>query len=89
MSGIDVSNLNGRKLEGTVVSNKSDKTIIVRVETLVQHPLVKKYVRSHKKFSAHDPANECNIGDKVEIVEFRPMSKTKRWHLVSIVEKAV
>lgn len=89
MSGTDLQHKNGRKLEGVVVSNKSDKTIIVRVETLMQHPLVKKYVRRHKKFTAHDPNNECNIGDKVEIIEFRPLSRTKRWHLVSIVEKAV
>lgn len=84
-----IENKKGNTLVGTVVSNKSDKTIIVSVESLIKHPLVKKYIRRHKKSSAHDPANECNIGDKVEIVEFRPMSRTKRWHLVSIVEKAV
>ena len=74
---------------GTVVSNKSDKTIVVRVETLVKHPLFKKFVRRHKKFTAHDPNNECGMGDKVKIIEFRPMSRNKRWHLVSILEKAV
>ncbi len=89
MTGNNLQAMKGRTLEGTVVSNKSDKTIIVRVETQVQHPLVKKYVRRHKKFSAHDPNNECGIGDKVQIIEFRPMSRTKRWHLVSILEKAV
>lgn len=89
MSGINVSTMNGRTLEGTVVSNKSDKTIIVSVETLVKHPLVKKYIRRHKKFAAHDPNNECNVGDKVAIIESRPLSRTKRWHLVTIVEKAV
>lgn len=86
---VNVEHRNGRTLEGIVVSNKSDKTIIVRVENLVKHPLVKKYIRRHKKYAAHDPANECNIGDKVQIIEFRPVSRTKRWHLVSILEKAV
>ncbi len=84
-----ISHRKGRKLVGTVVSDKSDKTIVVRVETLVKHPLLKKYIRSHKKFTAHDPENQCGIGDKVEIVEFRPLSRNKRWHLVSILEKAV
>ena len=79
----------GRSLTGTVVSDKNDKTIVVRVETLVQHPLLKKFVRRHKKFTAHDPNNECGMGDKVIIIEYRPMSRNKRWHLVSIVEKAV
>ena len=79
----------GRSLIGTVVSNKNDKTIVVRVETLVKHPLLKKFVRRHKKFTAHDPNNECGMGDKVKIIEYRPLSRNKRWHLVSIVEKAV
>lgn len=79
----------GRTLIGTVVSDKNDKTIVVRVETLVKHPLLKKYVRRHKKFTAHDPNNECGMGDKVKIIEFRPLSRNKRWHLVSILEKAV
>lgn len=80
---------NRRVLTGMVVSDKADKTIVVRVETLVKHPLLKKYVRRRNKFMAHDPANECGIGDKVQIVEFRPLSKQKRWHLVKILEKAV
>lgn len=80
---------NGRKLVGTVVSDKSDKTIVVRVETLVKHPLLKKYVRRRKKYTAHDPENTCGIGDKVKIVEYRPMSRNKRWHLVQVLEKAV
>lgn len=79
----------GRTLTGVVVSDKNDKTIVVRVETLVKHPLLKKFVRRRKKFTAHDPNNECAIGDKVKIVEFRPMSRNKRWHLVSVLEKAV
>ncbi len=84
-----ILNRKGRTLVGTVVSNKNDKTIVVRVETLVMHPLLKKFVRRHKKFTAHDPNNECGMGDKVKIVEFRPMSRTKRWHLVSVMEKAI
>lgn len=79
----------GRALVGTVVSDKNDKTIVVRVETLVKHPLLKKYIRRRKKFTAHDPQNECAMGDKVKIIEFRPLSRNKRWHLVSILEKAV
>ena len=84
-----LENRKGRTLTGIVVSDKNDKTIVVRVETLVKHPLLKKYVRRRKKFTAHDPMNECGMGDKVKIVEFRPMSRNKRWHLVSIIEKAV
>ena len=83
-----MENRKGRMLIGTVVSDKNDKTIVVR-ETLVKHPLLKKFVRRRKKFTAHDPMNECGIGDKVKIVEFRPMSRNKRWHLVTILEKAV
>ncbi|MBR4741873.1 MAG: 30S ribosomal protein S17 [Desulfovibrio sp.] len=79
----------GRVLTGFVISDKNDKTIVVRVETLVKHPLLKKYVRRRSKFTAHDPNNECGIGDKVKIKEYRPMSRNKRWHLVSILEKAV
>lgn len=78
---------NGRTLVGTVVSDKSDKTIVVRVETLIKHPRLGKYVRRRKKFTAHDPNNECGIGDKVKIVEFRPMSRNKRWHLVVVLDK--
>ena len=84
-----MENRKGRMLIGTVVSDKNDKTIVVRVETLVKHPLLKKFVRRRKKFTAHDPKNESGIGDKVKIEEFRPMSRNKRWHLVTILEKAV
>ena len=79
---------NRRVLTGIVVSDKCDKTIVVRVETLVNHPLVKKYIRRRKKFMAHDPLNDCGIGDKVQIIEHRPLSTRKRWHLVKIMEKA-
>ncbi|MBG0777213.1 MAG: 30S ribosomal protein S17 [Desulfovibrionaceae bacterium] len=80
---------NKRTLIGRVVSDKNDKTIVVNVETLVKHPLVKKYIRRRKKFMAHDPNNECGIGDKVQIIESRPLSARKRWQLVKVLEKAV
>jgi len=78
-----------RVLMGEVVSDKSDKTITVRVETLDKHPLYGKYIRRRKKFMAHDPANECKVGDKVQIIESRPLSRQKRWQLLKVLEKAV
>ncbi len=80
---------NRRVLTGVVVSDKADKTIVVMVETLVKHPLFKKYIRRRNKFMAHDPQNDCGIGDTVSIIEHRPLSARKRWHLVKIMEKAV
>lgn len=80
---------NRRVLTGVVVSDKADKTIVVMVETLVKHPLYKKYIRRRKKFMAHDPQNDCGIGDTVSIIEHRPLSARKRWHLEKIMEKAV
>ncbi|GAB1411061.1 30S ribosomal protein S17 [Desulfovibrionales bacterium] len=80
---------NKRTLVGFVVSDKNDKTIVVRVETLVKHPVLKKYIRRRKKFMAHDPNNECHIGDKVQIVEHRPLSARKNWHLMKIIERAL
>lgn len=74
---------------GTVVSDKMDKTIVVLVERLVKHRLYKKYIKRRSKFSAHDEHNVCKIGDTVTITEFRPLSRTKRWRLSEIVEKAV
>ena len=79
---------NARKVyRGTVVSDKMDKTITVMVETKKTHPLYGKRVKYSKKFKAHDENNECQIGDKVRIMETRPLSKDKRWRLVNIVEK--
>ena len=74
---------------GTVVSNKMDKTVVVMVERLKKHPLYKKTLRVRKKFKAHDEKNECNIGDIVEIMETRPLSKEKRWRVSKIIEKVV
>ena len=74
---------------GTVVSDKMDKTVVVQVERLVKHRLYEKYIRRRAKFSAHDAENTCRIGDKVLITESRPLSKTKRWQVSQILEKAV
>ncbi len=73
---------------GTVVSDKMDKTVVVLVERLTQHPIYKKYIKKRKKFMAHDPNNMCKIGDKVKIIESRPLSKMKRWRVIEILEKA-
>ncbi|MDH7497090.1 MAG: 30S ribosomal protein S17 [Syntrophomonadaceae bacterium] len=73
---------------GTVESNKMDKTVTVRVETTIQHPLYKKVVRRSKKYMAHDELNECREGDVVEIMETRPLSKRKRWRVTRIIERA-
>jgi len=72
---------------GVVSSNKMDKTITVEVERKIKHPLYGKFLKKTTKFHAHDEKNECSIGDTVKIMEARPMSKTKRWRLVEIVEK--
>ena len=73
---------------GKVVSNKMEKTIVVAIEELVQHKLYKKSVKRTVKFKAHDENNEAQIGDRVQIMETRPLSREKRWRLVKIVEKA-
>ena len=73
---------------GKVVSNKMDKTIVVAIEDHVKHPLNKKIVKKTYKLKAHDENNECNIGDKVKVMETRPLSKDKRWRLVNVLEKA-
>ena len=76
-------------LVGTVVSNKMDKTIVVAVETNVKHPMYKKIVKRTYKLKAHDEENICQVGDKVKVMETRPLSKDKRWRLVEVIEKAV
>ncbi len=73
---------------GTVVSDKMDKTIVVAVEDSYQHPLYKKTMKRTYKLKAHDENNECGIGDTVEVMETRPLSKDKRWRLINIIEKA-
>ncbi len=73
---------------GKVVSNKMNKTIVVAIEDHVKHPLYGKIVKRTYKLKAHDEKNECNIGDKVKVMETRPLSKDKRWRLVEVMEKA-
>lgn len=73
---------------GVVSGNKMDKTITVNVERKVKHPIYGKFVKKTTKFHAHDEKNECGVGDVVRIMETRPLSKTKRWRLVEVVEKA-
>ncbi|HIY08286.1 MAG TPA: 30S ribosomal protein S17 [Firmicutes bacterium] len=73
---------------GTVVSDKMDKTVVVAIADRVRHPLYKKIMKRTVKFKAHDEQNACNVGDKVQIMETRPLSKDKRWRVVSIIEKA-
>jgi small subunit ribosomal protein S17 len=79
---------NSRKVRtGYVVSDKMDKTVVVAIQESVRHSLYGKSVKRTKKFKAHDEANECNVGDRVRIMETRPLSKDKRWRVVKIVEK--
>lgn len=77
-----------KTLTGIVVSDKMDKTVVVAIQDNVKHPLYKKIVKRTVKFKAHDENNACNVGDRVSIMETRPMSKDKRWRVVEIIEKA-
>jgi small subunit ribosomal protein S17 len=79
---------NKRTIKGVVVSNKMDKTVVVKSQRLVKHTGFRKYMRQHQKYKAHDERNECGIGDTVLIVESRPMSRDKRWRVREILEKA-
>jgi small subunit ribosomal protein S17 len=72
---------------GTVISNKMEKTVVVQTETQKQHPLYKKYIRRRKTFKAHDETNDCNAGDRVKIMETRPISKDKRWRVIEVLER--
>jgi small subunit ribosomal protein S17 len=78
-----------RILQGTVTSNSMEKTIGVRVERMFRHPRYQKYIRRHDKYFAHDEEGRANVGDTVEIVECRPISKTKRWRLTSVIAEAI
>jgi small subunit ribosomal protein S17 len=78
-----------RTLVGTVISNNMDKTVVVRVERLVQDPQYKKFVRRFSRFMAHDEGNACDVGDQVRIIEHRPISKRKRWKVQATVTKTV
>jgi len=82
------ANSNKRRLEGVVVSNKGEKTVVVQVERKFLHPRYRKTVRSHKKYMAHDAENTCEIGDTVRIVESAPISRRKRWLMEAVVTRA-
>jgi len=79
---------NRRTLTGNVISNKMDKTVVVIVKTRRPHPRYKKYVTTFKKHKAHDETNACGVGDRVTIIETRPLSREKRWRVAEILEKA-
>ncbi|MGM0444837.1 MAG: 30S ribosomal protein S17 [Bacillota bacterium] len=81
-------NTNKKIRTGFVASDKMDKTVTVAVERKTQHPLYKRVVKQTKKYKVHDEKNECNEGDKVRIIETRPLSKSKRWRVLEIIEKA-
>ncbi|APG24186.1 MAG: 30S ribosomal protein S17 [Syntrophotalea acetylenica] len=74
---------------GVVISDKMDKTVVVRVDQMVKHPVYKKFIKRRVTFKAHDEENRCNIGDKVSVVETRPLSRDKRWRVREILEKNV
>lgn len=78
----------GRSRQGTVVSDKMDKTVVVAVVRQVRHPVYGKFIRHTRRFLAHDETEQCNVGDVVNIVETRPLSKLKRWRVQEIVRKA-
>ena len=82
MKGLKVNNMPKKVLQGTVVSNKQDKTVTVLIERKFKHPLLGKVIKRSKKYSAHDENNEFNIGDKIKIMESKPISKMKRWMAV-------
>ena len=88
-NNVDAAQRNRRKVrEGLVVSDKMDKTVVVMVEDRVKHPLYGKVLRRNTKLKAHDENNSCGIGDRVQIMETRPLSATKRWRVVEILERA-
>ena len=78
-----------KEIQGKVVGDKRDKTITILVERKIKHPLYGKVMKSSKKFQAHDEKNECKMGDIVKVMETRPLSKTKRFRLIEILEKAI
>ena len=77
-----------RELEGIVVSDKMDKTVVIKVEIRQKHPLYGKTISKNKRYKVHDEKNECKVGDRVMVMETRPLSKDKRWRLVNVLEKA-
>jgi small subunit ribosomal protein S17 len=87
-TNVQTNKRNRKTLVGTVVSNRMEKTIVVRIERRTLHPLYKKYITRTKKIKAHDEGNLCQIGDLVKVIESRPLSKDKRWNLLEVLEKA-
>jgi small subunit ribosomal protein S17 len=79
---------NKRTIQGVVIKDKMDKTVVVLTERLVKHPKFHKYMRKHVRYKAHDERNDCNVGDKVLIVESRPLSRQKRWRVREILQRA-
>ncbi len=86
---METTKKNKKELIGLIVSDKMDKSVVVRVERFVQHKVYKKYIKRYKKYHAHDEQNKCRIGDEVKIIETRPLSKHKRFRVTEIVKKAV
>ena len=80
---------NKKKVVGVVTSDKMDKTVVVKTDDLVKHPVYKKYLKRSKKYKAHDETNSCRVGDKVLITEARPLSRDKRWRVTQVLEKSV
>ena len=78
-----------KKMTGVVVGNKMDKTAVVVVSRLTKHKTYMKYIKRQTKYLAHDPGNICQIGDRVRIIESRPISKLKRWHVIEVIEKGI
>lgn len=78
-----------KELEGVVISDKMDKTVVVRIDHQFLHPVYKKFVRRTVRYKAHDAQNDCHAGDRVRIQETRPLSKQKRWKVVNVLERAV
>ncbi len=80
---------NKKKVVGVVTSDKMDKTVVVKTDDLVKHPVYKKYLKRSKNYKAHDENNSCSVGDKVLITETRPLSRDKRWRVTQVLEKSV
>lgn len=80
---------NKKKVVGVVTSDKMDKTVVVQIDDLVKHPVYKKYLKRRKTYKAHDEHNQCAVGDKILIVESRPLSRDKRWRVSQILEKSL
>jgi small subunit ribosomal protein S17 len=84
-----LSEVKKKELKGLVTSDKMDKSVVVQVERYIQHKMYKKYIKQYKRYQAHDEKNECRIGDEVQIIETRPLSKLKRFRVTQITKKAV